>query len=737
MPNKEKEKCRVCGSEANLLFKSLVLNKYQIGYFKCPNCEFIQTEKPFWLNEAYTNAITDLDIGLVSRNISFSGVVEKIIRNNFNAKDKFLDYAGGYGLFVRLMRDKGFDFYREDKYCENIFAKNYDLEDLGEKNKFELVTAFEVFEHLESPLEEIEKMFKYSDTLIFSTELQINQDIKNNDDWWYFTPETGQHVAFYSAKTLRYIAEKFHYSFYSVGSLHLMSKRKFEKDPFLSDDVYNYKNKDNISSLIAMDFEFAKSIIAKANNIRREAEDVESTEDCNKELIRKLSLINIKQDASVLELDAVSTELNINKAQLKLKEKELESIKEEKDSIDLELNSVKTELELTRAQLNSANSQLFDIYTSLSWKLILILQKIIKTIIPEKSFRRKIAVTFWRMIALSWRLLLKLYGGLKKEISLLRNYIANFKPKKKRKINLKSKKIVYIGHSYHHKTKSTVFLIDYLKEFFDVAVILDESWQGKSYPDLSFIDESYLGVIFFQMLPSPKNIKEIKNNNIVYFPMYDQSGRLDIDFWNNYRDLKIINFSSALHEKLKKWGFESIYVQYFPNVKDFLPGNKEEVFFWQRLTNISIATIIRLLDKSKVKIHIHKAIDPGQEFIQPQKEDEKRFGITYSDWFETRAEMWDVIKQKGIYVAPREYEGIGMSFLEAMAQGKAVVAVNNPTMNEYIENGKTGYLFDLKNPKPIDLTNIEEVQKNTYEFMENGFEKWEKDKKKIIEFIKK
>jgi glycosyltransferase involved in cell wall biosynthesis len=99
--------------------------------------------------------------------------------------------------------------------------------------------------------------------------------------------------------------------------------------------------------------------------------------------------------------------------------------------------------------------------------------------------------------------------------------------------------------------------------------------------------------------------------------------------------------------------------------------------------------------------------------------------------------MLDLIKEKGIYIAPRELEGIGMSFLEAMAIGKAVIAVNNPTMNEYIEHGKNGYLFDLKNPKEIDLSNIEQIQKNAYEFMRNGRKKWEKDMHKIIDFIKK
>lgn len=384
-------------------------------------------------------------------------------------------------------------------------------------------------------------------------------------------------------------------------------------------------------------------------------------------------------------------------------------------------------------ELNSTKAELLSIYSSYTWKIISVLRKIL---IPEGSWRLKIAEI---LVQLAIKFLLSSFNFFRKirgMFSLCVNYLIKFKPRKKRNINLNSKKIVYIGHSYHIKTKSTVFLIEYLKQFFEVEEILDESWLGKSFPDLSFIDESYLGVIFFQLLPSKDIIRNIKNDNIIYFPMCDQSGRLDFGYWNNYRDLKIINFSKALHEKLAKWGFESMLVQYFPKPDDFIPGDKKEVFFWQRLTKLNINTVAKLFGKNDVKIHIHKAVDPYQKFIQPSKDDEKKYQITYSDWFETRAEMLDVIKQKGIYIAPREYEGIGMSFLEAMAMGKVVIAADNPTMNEYIEHGKNGFLFNLKNPKELNLSNIEQIHKNTYEFMRQGYDKWEKEKIKIIDFIK-
>ena len=192
--------CKICSSSIKHIFNSKVLDKYDVGYYQCINCGFIQTDEPHWLEEAYNSAITSLDLGLISRNVEYSDKISKLILNNFDINAKFLDYAGGYGMFTRLMRDKGFDYYHQDKFCVNLYAQNFELDDLPKKTKFEFVTAFEVFEHFNNPTEEIKKIFEHSDKIIFSTELQPDLKIESVDDWWYFTPETGQHIAFYSKK---------------------------------------------------------------------------------------------------------------------------------------------------------------------------------------------------------------------------------------------------------------------------------------------------------------------------------------------------------------------------------------------------------------------------------------------------------------------------------------------------------------------------------------------------------
>jgi len=114
--------CKICSSNSELFSRAEILYKYSIQYFKCPDCGFIQTEESYWLEEAYSEVINRSDIGLLARNLDLSKTTKAILLFLFDKKKLFLDYGAGYGVFVRLMRDFGFDFYWMDKYSDNLFA---------------------------------------------------------------------------------------------------------------------------------------------------------------------------------------------------------------------------------------------------------------------------------------------------------------------------------------------------------------------------------------------------------------------------------------------------------------------------------------------------------------------------------------------------------------------------------------------------------------------------------------
>ena len=149
--------CRVCKSTVSKIFSSNVLQKYSVEYFQCSRCEYIQTENPYWLEEAYNSPINVSDTGMIMRNLWFRNVAATTIFFLFDYKGKFLDYGGGYGVFVRMMRDVGFDFYWQDKYTENLFAQGFEFAKT-EKLTIDLLTCFEAFEHFVDPLAEFENL---------------------------------------------------------------------------------------------------------------------------------------------------------------------------------------------------------------------------------------------------------------------------------------------------------------------------------------------------------------------------------------------------------------------------------------------------------------------------------------------------------------------------------------------------------------------------------------------------
>lgn len=220
------EKCPICGSFSSPVFIAKILGKYEAEYFSCPTCGFLYVHDPFWLEEAYNNPIACADTGIAQRNIHLSNMVSSILFFLFDCEGKYLDVAGGYGLFVRLMRDVGFDFFWSDKYAENLFARGFEVE-TSQNVQFTAATAFEILEHVVNPLDFMESVFKEASTktLIFSTELFEGHPPRPNE-WWYYSFETGQHISFYQKKTLQFIADTLGLHMHSHGMLHILTDRK-------------------------------------------------------------------------------------------------------------------------------------------------------------------------------------------------------------------------------------------------------------------------------------------------------------------------------------------------------------------------------------------------------------------------------------------------------------------------------------------------------------------------------
>ena len=213
--------CKICQNVARHVKTLQVRKKYDAEYYLCDSCGFLFIKSPFWLNEAYNEPINITDTGYVLRNVYLSRKTLLLFSFLFGVKKTFLDFAGGYGIFSRLMRDYGFNFLLFDTFTQNIFMKGFEYN----HEKIHALTCFECFEHFSNPGSEIDALFAISPNIFFSTVL-FSGESAPPDDWEYYGLHHGQHIAFYSLKTLKYIAKKQGVYLCSNGSnLHLYTKK--------------------------------------------------------------------------------------------------------------------------------------------------------------------------------------------------------------------------------------------------------------------------------------------------------------------------------------------------------------------------------------------------------------------------------------------------------------------------------------------------------------------------------
>jgi hypothetical protein len=208
-------KCRLCENELTPSFQQKVLNLHLVQYFLCINCLSLQTENPYWVADSYENSLSILDTGAIQRVLYNASLATWVIR--LLKVGNVVDFGGGDGMLTRLLRDQHVDCYVYDKYASNSYAQGFELQGL---NDVELVLAFEVLEHFIEPHKDLDLIFKNQPKFVLlSTSIYNGQD----SNWWYLTPDTGQHIFFYSQKALNLIGQRYKYHVLTCGNYTLFS----------------------------------------------------------------------------------------------------------------------------------------------------------------------------------------------------------------------------------------------------------------------------------------------------------------------------------------------------------------------------------------------------------------------------------------------------------------------------------------------------------------------------------
>lgn len=299
-------------------------------------------------------------------------------------------------------------------------------------------------------------------------------------------------------------------------------------------------------------------------------------------------------------------------------------------------------------------------------------------------------------------------------------------------------KALYLAHYYHSKTQSNSFLLDLLSKRFEVT------HEGIDPDSASLLEkcaniclERYDLIVLFQVEFLLGIVKGLcPAAKVICVPMYDACGGAPDSYFELLRGTLVLNFSSTLHIRCTQLGINSCFWKYYPvPLIERIPGTSQDncnqflrIMLWvRRPSDINVEILNRLFHGYLIEhIHIHWSPDSGESL--PDKIDRQLDNLCLSHsittWFKEKNDYLSELRKCNVFIAPRNYEGIGQGFLDAMANGLAVFAHNAPTHSEYIINWHNGVLFDASSGKvDLSLSQLQSIRLRSLNFVKAGYEK--------------
>jgi glycosyltransferase involved in cell wall biosynthesis len=159
------------------------------------------------------------------------------------------------------------------------------------------------------------------------------------------------------------------------------------------------------------------------------------------------------------------------------------------------------------------------------------------------------------------------------------------------------------------------------------------------------------------------------------------------------------------------------------------------VFYWDR-GQLPHALVARLFRPEQVGRLIYRGIlgaggQPPPELAAAYRTD------VLPNTFLPRADYANQLKAVDVYVAPRTREGVGLTYLEALAMGKCVAGFDDATMSEYITHGADGFLFGGRQSLPLDLARLPEMQDGIERLRTEGRARWLRDLRNLEVFLRR
>ena len=181
--------------------RKLPLCGYPVYYRRCARCGFSFTDAfDGWTAEEFRRRIYNDDYILVDPDYveARPAANARLVAESFQASRdsmRILDYGGGSGLLAERLRERGFSAASYDPFAR--------LDEVPDE-RFDLITCFEVMEHVPQPRETVAAMvslLKDDGVILFSTLEQPAEFERVGLNWWYAAPRNG-HISLYTPAAL-------------------------------------------------------------------------------------------------------------------------------------------------------------------------------------------------------------------------------------------------------------------------------------------------------------------------------------------------------------------------------------------------------------------------------------------------------------------------------------------------------------------------------------------------------
>jgi len=210
-------RCQICGSSAAHLDtvdfnkscledagRKLPASGKPIHYYLCPTCGFcFAPDIQGWTQEQFAQWIYNdeyeyVDPDYVQRRPMHNAEWLEGVFGASKTELRHLDYGGGSGVLSGALRDQGWDSTTYDPFA----TAGVEPRELGQ---FDLVTAFEVFEHVADVsklLDDLIALCRPVGLILFTTSLSDGKLARGRPlTWWYASPRNG-HISLFSSTSL-------------------------------------------------------------------------------------------------------------------------------------------------------------------------------------------------------------------------------------------------------------------------------------------------------------------------------------------------------------------------------------------------------------------------------------------------------------------------------------------------------------------------------------------------------